>query len=355
MKPTQPIPLELRVLQGEQRGACVPLAADAVVSVSGQPGSDIVLRDVADAALVFELRLHDKGIEVKTADGKKHQHPWLRPLELGGAVVAVGPVGDTRWAALLGGGASDPAATAEPDVAELPPRGSGAKLWARRLVFSGAALAGASLSMIALAVVIAPREPGVAEQAHRAQALLRSAGLTAVSVAAENNEIVVSGYLDTLAQRTKAEQLLAQHGLQARMGAWVNETVTLAVRDVYRVQGVQADVQSTGPGAVRVRTTLANPAALADIEKTVRRDVQGLSKLEASNEPPPRTASPVPALDDPGKRVASIVAGDDPYVVTIDGNRYFVGAMLPTGHRILGIDGSKVQLEREGVLSAVAF
>jgi type III secretion protein D len=106
---------------------------------------------------------------------------------------------------------------------------------------------------------------------------------------------------------------------------------------------------------MRVRTALADPAPLAGIERLVRRDVPGLHSLQPINEPPRHTPSPIPALDDPGKRVASIVAGAEPYVVTVDGTRYFVGAMLPTGHRIELIDGSRVELEREGERSAIVF
>ncbi len=57
---------------------------------------------------------------------------------------------------------------------------------------------------------------------------------------------------------------------------------------------------------------------------------------------------PPPVVDDPGKRIASIVPGNPAYIVTADGARYFVGAMLPTGHRITAIAGQRVSLERDG-------
>jgi len=106
---------------------------------------------------------------------------------------------------------------------------------------------------------------------------------------------------------------------------------------------------------VRVSTALADTAPLAGAEQAVRRDVQGLKQLEVRNAQPASLPSPIPALDDPGKRVASIVAGMQPYVVTQDGTRYFIGALLPTGHRILAIEGGRVELEREGQNTALAF
>ena len=60
-------------------------------------------------------------------------------------------------------------------------------------------------------------------------------------------------------------------------------------------------------------------------------------------------------ITDPGKRVAAIVPGDPAYVVTADGTRYFEGAMLPTGHRILAILSDRVQIERDGTASTLNF
>jgi type III secretion protein D len=40
--------------------------------------------------------------------------------------------------------------------------------------------------------------------------------------------------------------------------------------------------------------------------------------------------------------------GDPAYIVTADGARYFVGATLPSGHRITAITGQRVSLERAG-------
>ena len=44
----------------------------------------------------------------------------------------------------------------------------------------------------------------------------------------------------------------------------------------------------------------------------------------------------------------ALVPGEPAYVVTVDGARYFVGAMLPSGHRIARIAPQQVVLERDG-------
>jgi len=67
--------------------------------------------------------------------------------------------------------------------------------------------------------------------------------------------------------------------------------------------------------------------------------------------PPPSA----PMSDDPGKRVASVVPGDPAYIVTVDGARYFVGALLPSGHRITEVAAQKVTLERDGQQTTLNF
>ena len=49
-----------------------------------------------------------------------------------------------------------------------------------------------------------------------------------------------------------------------------------------------------------------------------------------------------------GYGAASFVSGDPGYIVTEDGTRWFAGASLPTGHKIIEIGDSSVTVERDG-------
>jgi type III secretion protein D len=93
---------------------------------------------------------------------------------------------------------------------------------------------------------------------------------------------------------------------------------------------------------------------LEEVRSTARRDVPGLTALDVHNTVPSAQGRPV-IVDDPGKRVASIVQGDPPYIVTVDGTRYFEGALLPSGHRIAGIAEKQVLLEFNGVRTPLIF
>jgi type III secretion protein D len=361
---------ELRVLGGPQRGAALPLEPDRTYTVGTAFGADVVLRAAAGTAEgSASIRVQPDGLWLQAgtgevavdgaalAAGESRVVRWGTPWQIGDTVLAAGPQGD--WE-------SAPSAMPAPEAAVSPstaratsPLPSPARLrgWGRRLATGGAAVVVASLSMWALAMAISPAAPRPDALAQRAQATLHAAGMTAVTVTlpAGQAEPLVEGYLDTHAQRTRAESLLAAQGLRPRFAVWINENLAQAVQDVYRVHGISAEVQTLGPGRVRVHTALADATTLASVEKAVRRDVQGLNQLDTRNAPPPGMPSPVPTLDDPGKRVASIVTGEEPYVATQDGTRYFIGALLPTGHRILAIADGRVELEREGQSTALTF
>ena len=55
-----------------------------------------------------------------------------------------------------------------------------------------------------------------------------------------------------------------------------------------------------------------------------------------------------PLSDDPGKRISSLVPGEPAYLVTADGSRYFLGALLPSGHRVMQIAKGSLALELNG-------
>ena len=353
--------LELHVLEGEQQGARTALPRGQRVLIGGGFDGDVVLRGAGVAGQCIALTAGDGALQLQVlqgeaeaggrrlAAGQSVQLPLDTPVSVGGSRIGIVAVDDEPSAT----GAADFQDTA-PAVAQ--PQGAALRTWSRRLAGGGAALAAVSIGVLAFAYSVAPQPPTPAQQAARAEALLHGAGLPRLAVSAgSNGELRIDGYLETAAQRARAEQIVAGEGLVPRWQVFVNEQVAAAVQDVFRTHGVAARVEAVGPGAVRVDTTVADPRQLDAIRASAKRDVPGLAALELRNDPLPAAPGPVPAIEDPGKRVASIVPGDPPYVVTLDGTRYFEGALLPTGHRIAGIDEHRVMLDFNGVRTALVF
>ena len=83
--------------------------------------------------------------------------------------------------------------------------------------------------------------------------------------------------------------------------------------------------------------------------------MRGVKELALRNTATPLPPPTPPVVDDPNKRIASLVPGEPAYVVTADGARYFVGALLPSGHRIAQIAAQRVVLERDGQQTNLNF
>lgn len=375
--------VQLQVLAGPQQGARAAVPQGLPFTLGGSADCDIVLRGLAGLPLAVRLCLQPQALSVEVLQGQLQvagqslaagqQTHCLPDAELVLGPVRIGLVAAVATVPVAGRTAStdtplaqDPPATADapmaatarlPATAPARPRWwAGRRGW-QALVAGGGALPAVSVGMLASAdtqPASAPMREPMAQQAH---ATLQAAGLGQLRVRpdAEGNGLLVTGYLDTGAQRAQAEQLMAAQPLPARWQVHVNQQVADAVADVYRINGVPARARAVGEGAVAVTTHEADASRLDRVRDAARRDVPGLAAIEARNEPPPAPPGPAPVVDDPGKRLASIVPGEPPYVVTADGTRYFEGALLPTGHRIAGIERHRVLLDRDGAVTPLVF
>ena len=170
-----------------------------------------------------------------------------------------------------------------------------------------------------------------------------------------NGQVVIRGRLATAAQRDDLSRWLQDAPLAPVVEVAVDEELVREVTEIFRVNGIAVSAKVAGPGRIAAEAAERDAAALARAEEVVRRDVRGLEALSVRNTAKP-VAPPAPAVnDDPGKRIASLVAGASAYLVTVDGARYFVGAMLPTGHRIVAIEKTAVALERDGQKTSLKF
>lgn len=377
--PAQDTPLELRVLDGPQAGARAPLAGTCVLAVAEDPADDdeaeLLLRGSggADARVriaaagghaLLEVLAGSVELDGERLDaGRVAPWPMRAPLRLGGLSVAFGPAGgdearDTaREDAATAYRAAEEARAAIAQAAQLPAL---AKPRARRaawLLPLGLLAMLGGLAALTLALVSAQTTPPAApvKPPSLAEALQGGefAGLSVGSNAAGQPE--VRGRLATLAQRARLDAWFTARQLAPSIQVQVDEALARDVTDTFRLNGVAVQARVTGLGAVAVEASEADAARLERAQEVVKRDVRGLTALALVNKARPAPPPLPPLPDDPGKRIASLVPGDPAYLVTADGARYFVGAMLPTGHRITRIDGQHVTLERGGEESTLNF
>ena len=361
--------LELRVLQGPQAGARAPLAAGRAVLVSAGGGADadIVLRhdgvaarlritaDVAHALLEVvegELRLGDQLLAAGA------QAAWARhqPLRIGNTVLAFGLACEDEWPQVD----AMPAMAAAAGVADLndaqktrPPLRRRAETW---LAATGAAVLLACGGSLWMAHVAAAPVPAVAVNTALLAEALKGGEFASLEAATQpDGRPVLRGRLADLAQRARLETWLATRQWTPALDLLVDELVARDIAEVFRVNGIAAQAKAAGAGRFVAELAERDTQRLARAEEVVRRDVRGVKELALRNTATPLPPPTPPVVDDPNKRIASLVPGEPAYVVTADGARYFVGALLPSGHRIAQIAAQRVVLERDGQQTNLNF
>jgi type III secretion protein D len=359
--------LELRVFEGPQGGARAPLAAGQPCVLAAEPdgagdGADIVLREekVPPARVRVRADLPQATVEVlsgqvelgdKTlAAGEQAAWPMHTPLKIGSSVVAFGRACIDDWST------HHPAETAAAD--DVPPAPAGkvplrrrAEVW---LAGMGACVLLACVGAMWMArVAAAPAEAPIDAGVTLLSALRASEFAMLEAKTAADGRTTLRGRLSTRVQRAQLDAWLAERRFAPLVEVWVDEAIAHDVTEVFRVNGVSVRTQVAGAGRIAADAVEPNADKLNRAAEVVRRDVRGLQALDVRNTAKPAPPPAPPVFDDPGKRIASLVPGDPAYLVTADGSRYFIGALLPTGHRITQIDKSRVTLELHGQASTL--
>jgi type III secretion protein D len=244
-----------------------------------------------------------------------------------------------------------PAADAAPDT-PLPLRRR-TEVW---LATTGAMVLLACAGAMFMAHVAAAPQSAQAGGAASLAAALRTSEFAALDARERaDGQVALHGHLATQAQRTRLEAWLAAHQFTPALDVQVDEVIARDVTEVFRVNGVSVQARVVGPGRIAAEVADHDADRLARAEDAVRRDVRNLDALTVHNSAVPLPPPAPPVADDPAKRIASVVPGDPAYVVTVDGARYFVGALLPSGHRITQVAAQRITLERDGQQSTLNF
>jgi type III secretion protein D len=366
--------LESRILAGRYTGGVVTLPTNPILYIGYEFSNDIVLRtpgvkgnriELTIAADTAQLRVVEGNIDVlgqTLSVGATMLLPHYTPVLIGGEHIAFGYAGAAEWDRTLAL-ARAPRLTQNPDPQPetLPEQNTP---WTRRFlggapdrnpIFARPVLAAATALSVMLFFGLKDANiaeyMGVEYSAPQVKAELATLGGKDLQVEKNGKTFTVSGFVDTRAQAKKITARLSQSGHPIKLQLATGPEMAQAVSDALRVQGVKGETRYLGKRKVEVTTIALEPAQMAAIEKNIRRDVPGLRDIYFRNGIGTGFSGMnglATATSNPGKRISSLVAGNTGYLVTADGGRYFVGAVLPTGHQIKSIEGSQVILEQNG-------
>lgn len=236
--------------------------------------------------------------------------------------------------------------------------GARALVWQVPAVLAVVLVLGVAVAMLT-PMVSADVAPSAGQSLDRVRAGLADRGLTGLRVeTAADGTPVVRGFVDTDAQRAQISGEVSRLGVRAYVELVSGEQLVRQVGDVFRMKGLSARVSHLGRGVVEAQLAEVDPERMRRAEDAVRRDVPGLVGLKVQFAAKPATPAadrPSRIADDPAKRVVSVAYGPHGHVVTADGARYFVGALLPSGHRIVRIHDGEVELLRDGQTTRLAL
>lgn len=368
----------IRVLNGRLAGTEQDLEGRTRLSIGHEFWNDIVLRepDTRDIALEFSIDAdgaaridvlsgHVDLLGSKVDAGQHAILPPFVPLKLGGYAIAWGARASARWAdvgTLLHARdrATMPAAIdgpAEMDLMQDVRRSF--RRW-----FTGwrpVMLAGAGL-LIAAAPAAGPAVQSLAfgsDPVERAETALQRAGLNGLQVhgdARAGEGLVVTGVVPQETDRLRVQKTLYDKGLPGTVDVQTSADLAAAAADVARLQGHRATARPVALAAVELRTAPLAEGERSALEQAVKTDVAGIDDVTIRDDLPPGDSdAPVRNVDDVTKRVATVVAGDPAYIQTVDGAYYFPGAVMPTGHRLVSVEGHNVLLEKNGRQLRLSF
>lgn len=402
--------LELRVLSGAQAGARADLRPGQALRLAAGPAlhwpeaesADLLLQAREPALLRLQLEgplcraelLQGQALlgEQRLQAGDAFDWPAHCALQLGAdLVLAFGERTAAIWslhpvnarAARMDDPLVLPDLSAAAGHAALPagPTRRHHELW---LAAAGAGLALAGLAWAWQGRPAAPapaRDPMPALQALISQ-LQREPEFAALQLSRDaQGQPVLSGHVAGQSQQAQLQQRLLALGLRPPLPSMqalqVDSQLAAAVEELLQMQGFQARANVFGLGQVRLEPAApaasgapAGPSAEAwqQALAQLRSALPQLRSLELSTPPAPARAdasaqaasdSRLPTLPsagaEPGKRIVALVSQGLPHLITADGARYFVGAVLPSGHRLVAVQPQALLLEREGRTSRIDF
>ena len=331
----------LRVVSGLHSGAERELAGGEMILIGSGEDCDMVLADAGVAAHHALLSFLDGRFSLRALDAPLHVgtvmvHPG-DPVELdrvqrvgiGEAAIAFGAADDAGWEGLVPGGLG-------PRLSPPPPT----RPYLRRLPAIAAAAVISLVSLAIFAAVMPEREPAPDPTA-QLQQLVPEYGIDDGQARLDlQGRLVLTGTVPDAATRERIARRIAEQGIDARLELRTGDDIA---GDVAEILPARASVPARATWAMATWRCVAHSGlgrARGCLVFRAMREVQGchahprehVAHRGAERQQPALPAKPVRI------RVAGIVRGANPHVLSGKGDRYEVGAELPGIGTLVSID-----------------
>ncbi len=363
------VPARLRVLSGRLAGAEHRLPAGRSVTLGHSFENDVVLRGAGTAGLSAELHLGGDatmlrvltgslvalGRELKA--GEELLLPAYLPVRLGEFAFAVGCDDAARWseAAGLADSVARPVAAdrVRPRSAMRERVGARADRWrqlGRRRIKAFAVGGGALLATLVAFPAVDHWRDTQARDPAAVKRRLAAAGFGALIVTRDPGGagVLITGGVTDDGEAERLQAFAAAELPGSLVEVESAAAMAAAASDMLRVAGVEATAIPVRPGVIAVTGDYLPGDKQVELTALLRRDIPALSAVEYRTAPGRGSDELRHFFNSPRFGAASFVDGDPGFIVTGDGSRWFAGAVLPTGHRVLSVGRGQVTLERAG-------
>jgi len=349
--------LSLLVIAGTQRGARVTLNqgrykvgntfdCDIIIQDSAIDDESVLITVAEEQILINTVVNREMQWSDKKTDNQSIPLALYTPYQLGTTAFIVGYSDSMEWQDFL---QSEDTAILHVDqheqILETVHRSHNYKL---------ASFSVLTIAVIALAVfavnLITQKDTSDSPQAQlvKIRTTLDSKGYASIDAVAENQRILLSGFVDEYSDAIKLQEIVQQTGINAVIDLEIGSKLAADVRNVFRTNGVLIDVIEVSDAGVKIKTNNTNVLKLEAVKKVALRDIDGLLTLAIDYATVADDLDNSEFLSGPGKRIITVVQGELSYFVTEDESRYFIGSHLPSGYIVSDISQNLVQLSREG-------
>jgi type III secretion protein D len=370
----------LRVLNGRLAGAERPLHVGKYLRIGHALDNDIVLRGQGTAGISLLLDLADDQARVQVTSGEiallgrpigvneEAVLPPYVPLQIGEFAVAIGGDAEERWqeAERIGQSIALPPIT---DKATAPERAGIAERLATRLYPVRDHFTNRSSGMWFLAVLgilllgftaIAPITDAIRGELYSPRAVketLSATGFTGLKVTRDvaSQTLIVSGAVSSDNDAMRLRKLMADKFPGALVDVTTPGSLAAAATDILRNNKVDAEARPGRSGAIRVVSEYLPQDRQIELTALLKRDLPTLKTVEYQMDNRRGDRDLQYFFNASRSGLATFVDGNPGYIVTQDQTRWFVGSVVPTGHKILGIGNGRIIFERQGLIEELVM
>lgn len=362
--------LKLRVLNNRLAGAEHRLHVGKNIRVGHSFENDVVLRGKNTAGLSLELhvsadvtilRMLTGSTEVlgrQLVAGEEMPLPAYLPVQLGEFAFAVGADDQLRWRE-----AENIASTLEQrQLMDAPlPRAELSERVATRLdpVRSRFPIPGSKILMgvgaaivlsIGTALSVIAYNEAQASNPDNMKQTMAAAGFTGMDVNPDpaGDNMVISGLLKDDKEVAALQDLVDQRFPGAIIEVETTDSLALAATDLLKGQSIDAEAKAVRRGVITVSSEFLPTDKQTEMAAMLRKELPDLKAVQFSMDSSRGPNDLQYFFNNTEYGAASFVSGDPSYVATADGTRWFSGAVLPTGHKIVRVEPKALILERNG-------